>query len=115
MIAISDRRALERFDLHAPMRIEVDFDGGRKDVLNLTTQNISSAGAYIVTERPLPEGVEVRLELILSLELLKTLIGERRKAKIRVRGKVIRSDCQGMAIVFKNKYRIMAGNGVGTR
>ena len=105
-----ERRTLERFDLHAPTRIEVELAGGRRGIFSLTTKNISSAGTYIATDQPLPEGLPVILELLLSLEMLQRLVGERGRARVRVKGKVIRSDRDGMAIMFESKYKITATN-----
>lgn len=106
-----ERRRLERFDLQAPTKIEVQLDTGHKDVLSLMTRDISSMGAYVQTGRPLPEGVPVKLELLLSLELLRKFLGQKGRARIRVRGRVIRSDQEGMAIQFDTKYKILAASG----
>ena len=106
-----DRRRLERFDLQAPTKIEVLLEAGRKDVLSLLTRDISSMGAYVKTSQPLPEGMHVKLELLLSLEILKRMMGQKGDAKIKVRGQVLRSDREGMAIVFDTKYKILGIDG----
>jgi len=106
-----ERRRLERFDLQAPTRIVIRMDSGRRGVLSLMTRNVSSMGAFVNTAQPLPEGMPVKLELLLSAGLLKRLLGEGEKARIRVRGKVIRSDREGMAIEFDTRYKFVAANG----
>lgn len=109
---MEERRTLQRFDLQAPTRVEVELEGGKRDVLSLATRDISSAGAFIATNQPLTAGMHVRLEMLLSLDMLKRFVGEGGKAKVRVKGKVIRSDSNGMAILFDSKYKILGGNGV---
>jgi hypothetical protein len=109
---MEERRRLERFDLQAPTRIEVELDGGKKSILSLATKDISSDGAFIATDRPLPEGQTVKLELLLSLDILQKFVGEKGRAKIRVKGKVIRSVFNGMAILFDSKYKILTSSGV---
>lgn len=109
---MKERRRLERFDLHAPARIEVLGETGAKDVLSLTTKDISSAGAYVSTDTPLPEGAPVKLELLLSVEMITRILGANEKAKVRVKGKVIRVEDDGMAIQFDSKYKILMQNAV---
>lgn len=101
---------MQRFDLQASTRIEVQQRDGRQDVLSFVTRDISSMGAFIETAEPLPEGVPVRLELMLSLELLKRIVGREARAKVKVRGKVIRAEEDGMAIQFDRKFKIVAAN-----
>ncbi len=106
-----ERRRLERFDLQAPARIEIQVEPGRKDVVTLTTRDISSMGAFVRTAEPLEEGRSVKLELLLSMDLLRRFVGEKGKAKIRVRGTVVRADREGMAIAFDSRYKISATGG----
>jgi hypothetical protein len=106
-----ERRRLERFELQTPTRIEVQIEAGHKDFFSLITRDISSRGAYVNTAQPLPEGLLVKLELLLSPEMLRKMVGEMGKAKIRVRGRVIRSDSEGMAIEFESRYKILAFSG----
>ena len=112
-VSREERRRLERFDLEAPTKIEVQIGAGRRDVLSLMTRDISSRGAYVNTRQPLEEGVSVKLELLLSVEMLQRFVGARGKARVRVKGKVVRVDENGMAIQFDRKYVISAsGNGL---
>ena len=48
------------------------------------------------------------MELLISLDMLRTLAGEKKTAKIKVKGRVIRVDAEGIAIRFDNTYKIMA-------
>jgi hypothetical protein len=103
---MGERRRLERFDLAAPARVLVESDAGDKAHLSLTTKDVSSAGAYLYCPLPLAEGDRVKMELLISLEKLSRLDGEKGSAKIRVRGTIIRVDTDGVAIRFESKYKI---------
>ncbi|MBW1710130.1 MAG: PilZ domain-containing protein [Deltaproteobacteria bacterium] len=101
---MKEARNLERFDLELPAKIEIVGHEKEKEnkVLTLLTRNVCSGGAYFHTEQPLPEGTDVKLDLILAIEELKKLKGK--QAYIKVSGKVIRTEPNGMAICFNNDY-----------
>ena len=101
---------MQRFDLQASTRIEVQQEDGRRGVISFMTRDISSMGAFIETAQPLPEGAPVRLELMLPLDLLQRIVGKDARAKVKVRGKVIRAEEGGMAIQFDRRFKIIATN-----
>jgi hypothetical protein len=106
---MEERRKLERFSLSAPARVLIESEDSRKrEELNLMTKDVSSDGAFLCSSQPLPEGANVSLELLLSLETLRKFAGEGGKARIRLKGKVIRVDGNGAAIRFASKYKITA-------
>ena len=105
---MEERRKLERFDLQAPARILVELGAGKKTELDLTTKDVSSGGAFIYSDQPLPEGATVRIELFISLAMLQKLAGETGTAKVKVKGTVIRVTEDGAAIRFDSKYKITA-------
>jgi len=105
---MEERRKLERFELHAPARILVELGEGKREELDLTTKDVSSGGAFIYSDQPLPEGATVKIELLISLTMLQKLAGEKGRAKVKVKGKVIRVDEDGAAIRFNSKYKITA-------
>jgi len=101
-----ERRKFERFDLELPAGIELatsDQENEEK-ILNLMTKDICSGGAFFYTTHPLPEGTEVKIELVLDLDKLKKLTGER--AFISAKGTVLRAEAEGMAICFDKNYKI---------
>ncbi len=98
-----ERRKIERFSLELPGQISI-VDVGKEDVLNLLTRDICAGGAFFHTEEPLPVGTNVRIDLVLPLERLRKLQGK--KALIKVSGKVIRSEMQGMAICFNEDFQL---------
>lgn len=103
---MEERRKLERFELIAPARVHIESANNRKEKYDLTTRNISSAGAFLLSSQPVAEGTDVKMEFVLSLEMLQKFSGEKGRAKVRVRGKVIRSDPDGIAIRFDSSYKI---------
>jgi hypothetical protein len=101
-----EKRKLERFSLQAPTIIEAERQSGSNVVLNLITKDICSAGAFVVTPEPLEEGEFVRMEMFLSLETLRNILGSKGRVCVKVRGRVVRSDDLGMAIAFEGRRKI---------
>ena len=85
-------RRLERFTLNLPATIEIvsETEEHDQEVFNLLTTNICSGGAFFHTDRPLPEGTPVKIDLVLAIDELKKLDGK--QAFIKVKGEVIRAD-----------------------
>ena len=101
-----NQRKIERFDLELPATIELlDVDQERK-VYNLLTKNVCSGGAYFYTPQPLPEGTQVKIDLVLPLDKFKKLQDEHKQAYIKVTGKVLLSESEGMAICFDKDFQI---------
>ena len=105
---MEERRKLERFELNAPARVLLESGRCKNDEYNLTTRDVSSDGAFLYSSQPFPEGAKVKMDFMISLETLQRLAGEKGMAKIRVKGKVIRSDENGIAIRFESSYKITA-------
>ena len=98
------KRKMERFSLGLPAKISVVGEKDEQVPLEAITSDISAGGAFFHTERPLPVGTEMQVDLILPLGELKKLKGKR--ASIKVKGAVIRITKDGMAISFEDKYQI---------
>ena len=103
---MKERRKLERFDLHIPAKIELLIKKREKELIRLLTENVCAGGAYFHTTKPLPESTPVKIDLVLPLDKLKTLKDEWKHALIKVTGKVLRSEPEGMAICFDEDYQI---------
>ena len=100
---MKERRKLERFQLHVPAKIELTDASGHRETLQLETKDISADGAFFVSTNPISEGAAVKLEMILSVEKLKELIGVHNKVELKLQGHVIRSDSGGVAVMFDRK------------
>ncbi len=99
-----DERRLERFTLDLVASISVTSEEGAEKDFKFNTSDISSGGAFFNTDKPLPVGTELRLDMVLPLDKLKKLKGK--QAKIEVSGAVVRITQEGMAISFKKDYQI---------
>ena len=102
-----ERRVLERFDLKLPARVQARALEQDHQPQALLTSNVCSGGAFFQTSRPLPEGTEVRVDLTLNLSKLKALEDEYRQVEIKIKGKVVRSEPQGMSISFDNDFQMV--------
>ena len=107
---MKERRKLERFQLHVPTKIEFAGISGHQETLQLETKDISADGAFFISSKPIREGEHVMLEMVLSVEKLKDLIGLYSKVELKLQGHVIRSDSGGVAVLFDRKYHIRALN-----
>ena len=98
----SERRHLERFSVNAFAVVETVSPGPAK-VLELHTRDISSNGAFFPMEVPLPAGEKVKVTLFLSIsaQQLQLTFGG---AKIATEGQVVRTEPQGMAVMFAKHY-----------
>ena len=103
---MDEKRTLERFDLQVPAKIEVIKQDHEKGMLDLLTSNICSGGAFLHTTQPLPEGTQVKVDLILPFDKLKELKYDSQQVYIKVTGTVLRSETEGMAICFDEDYQI---------
>jgi hypothetical protein len=102
-----ERRRLERFTIELPAKIEAA--GAEQRLLNLFTKDISSGGAYFRTQKPLPVGTEVRVDLVLPLDKLKKFLSDREKVTVNVTGTVLRAEPRGMAVGFSEDYKFGSG------
>mgnify|MGYP006301037257 FL=1 len=108
-----ERRSVFRFKLQFPTRIEVlnGRGGSNREILNLKTRDISSKGAFIETQDPLPEGTHIKLDIFYSLP--KNQISAGANSLIQAEGKILRSQPDGMAVSFKGACRIVPLDQVG--
>jgi hypothetical protein len=104
---MKDKRRLERFDLKIPATIELLVSDREEGIVDLLTSNMSAGGAYFHTTKPLPEGTQVKIDLVLPLDRLKRLEDGCKQAYIKVTGRVLRSGSKGMAICFDEDYQLV--------
>lgn len=100
-----DKRTVERFTMQIPATVFVE-DGDLERVLTLETDNISSGGTFPSTDELVPEGAKVELELYLPLDKLRALLGPAERVRVTVRGTVVRTQRDGVAVEFDRGYRI---------
>ena len=107
---MKERRKLERYKLRVPTTVELPGVCGQRETLQLETKDISAEGAFLTTPQLISEGAHLKLEMILSVEKLRDLIGANKMIELRMEGTVIRKDPSGIAVLFDKKYQIKALN-----
>lgn len=100
-----ERRKMERFPLKLEASLSVEDGEGSPVIINLTTENISSAGAYLTSGAELPVGTDVDIDLVLPVARLKKMSGK--SSHVKITGAIIRSGKDGMAILFNKRYKIL--------
>ncbi len=108
---MEEKRRLERFDLRAPAKIVPIDIGLRRKELSLETRDICAGGAFFHTSQTLPEGTVVDVEVILPLDKLEIIKASSKKIRLKVSGKVVRSEASGIAVCFDEDYQICQLNG----
>jgi len=108
---MGERRELERYNLDTPAKVIVNRGKGDKEVLSLHTRDLSSKGAFIVTDEPVEEGAKLTLEFMLPMDKLMSLIDMQSRVRLEVKGMVVRSNGNGMAVSFNKNYKIEMLNG----
>ncbi|MEA2109217.1 MAG: PilZ domain-containing protein, partial [Pseudomonadota bacterium] len=95
---MADRRHLQRFDLDIPVLLTAVPNGCECSDKLLVTRDISAAGAFFDTTRPLAQGCELSFELQLP--------GRNRPGgRVQLKGTVVRCTPAGMAVSFDDDYR----------
>lgn len=86
-------------------------EGRGEKIPNLMTSDICLGGAFFHITQPLPEGSQVKIDLILPLDNPKKYKDGWQQAHIKVTGTVLRSESTGMAICFNENYQIRPWSG----
>jgi hypothetical protein len=98
-----ERRALERFSLEIPARVQV-FSTKTKQPFDLLSSNISAGGVFFPTFVRVKPGTRVRITFRIPSKIIQRLTGT--QSVIRVEGVIVRSDPRGTAISFDRNYQI---------
>ena len=100
------KRKLERFGLKAPAQI-IPIDSNReKSTFDLVTSNICAGGAFFYTSYSIPEGTQVDVAVVLPLDKLEILKDSSKQVHLKISGKVVRTEADGIAVRFDKNYRI---------
>lgn len=102
-VPVTERRQQQRFPLILPARLTTSRDR-RPLVRDLRTRDVSSAGVFLETRDAFCVGSKVRVELFLSVNNVLEIIRTDDGARIAVRGRVIRSTHDGIAVQFSNGF-----------
>ncbi len=99
-----ERRQAERYPL-STMAILETYLKDQVEKLELPTRDVSSSGAFFLTSRILPTGVNVKITMYLCIEALKAM-GKESEVKVDVDRTVQRADEDGIAVKFNRGHRI---------
>lgn len=100
-----ERRKEERFFLTTSALLSVIDESGAREGYAVMTQNISSGGAFLSTDKPITTGASVKIDIVFPLKGGND--GKESKTRIDVTGIVVRTEKDGIAILFSNKYKII--------
>ena len=105
VVVMREKRDLERYNLTIPARLEVSVNNNKREVIELQALNVCSGGAFLQTTHSISEGAQVKLDFVLPFEKIKELIGT--YGCVKVSGRVVRSEPNGIAVSFDKKYEIL--------
>jgi hypothetical protein len=94
-----EKREVQRFEMH--LHAVVQKVDQADQPFDLHTRDISSDGAYICMDHPLPVNTPVELTFFLPIK-------KQIRSKILTNGRVVRSEQEGMAVRFGSSYQIHA-------
>jgi hypothetical protein len=107
-LSMKERRKYQRFQLALPAKMKT-ITAGKKEVIDLETDDISACGAFLQTTEEFSEGTRCQLEMTVPSDRIKELTGA--QSLIKVEGTVVRSTPAGVAICFNGKCQILAREG----
>ncbi len=100
-----EKRKSARFNLNLTASVTVVEETGlRETPHDFHTRDISTTGGYFQNENALPLSSLVEIDLVLPLDQLKDLPGNR--ARVRLSGQVVRVQGNGMGVSFDEEYEI---------
>jgi hypothetical protein len=102
---MDEKRKHERFSLVIPTRLVLSHDSHDAEVIEINTCNICAGGAYFKSNQTIQEGTRVSLDFVLPIEKLAQVLGV--NSFVKIEGKVVRVDIEGMAVSFDTNYKIM--------
>jgi hypothetical protein len=96
-----EQRRNKRYRLIAPVKFSWTDANGYSGRGEGSTRDISSASVYVLTSSILPEGSDVRMEVILP-----PLESRKPRVRLRTQGFVVRTEPNGFAAVAEMNFRI---------
>ena len=103
---MADKRKFERFEFNITARIEILTQEREVEILDLETNSLSAGGIFFKDGGTLPKGSQVKTEIVLHFEELKTPANPEGTLVIAATGHVLRSGPEGVAICFNENFDI---------
>lgn len=107
-----EQRCVHRFNLSLPATFYSHKGSKGSPLMESTTRNISSAGAFFVTGQMFERGTELKISL--KLPNLWPMESNRYGATVTLTGTVVRNETEGIAIAFKNNFRFSSPSPAAT-
>ena len=100
---MQDKRAQKRFDLRLVSRLRFLQDKGGSALQEVVTRNLSSRGAFFVSDETLPLGSKLKMEFVLPVSRLSRKFND---SQLTCSGTVIRHEADGFAVCFDKSCAI---------
>ena len=105
--AAAERRRLERFSLDVPAVISTRGPHiGRHHRFTAHTRDVSANGAFIYLDQAPGVGTRVRVEMEFTIDSLPELLNVPEHVHIKVNGRVIRRNSEGVGVQFDDQLKI---------
>jgi len=102
---MQNKRKLERFTLKLPSQIKISEGGADENLLELTTENVSSGGAFYPDAVPFAAGTRVTVRMALPLKRFQSIKDLPKSALVTLDGKILRTSEIGTAVRFDKHYK----------
>ena len=102
-----ERRSNTRYELQVTSKISYVSDGSSigQDVVS---KDVSSTGAFFMTETPPPAGTNIRIEIVLPISRIKPNCPS--DSRMHCEGKIVRREIDGIAVQFTTPCEIIPQN-----
>ena len=109
---MQEKRNFTRFDRNVSIKLQIIESSAEYEVAPhyLLTKNICAGGIFIDTEKPMPKGTDVILEIALPSNNSINETDLKNHCFVKVRGTVVRTETTGIALCFKKDFQIEFGN-----
>ncbi len=97
-----EKRVVSRYNLQVPAHVETMLDNGNVHSYEWTTRDISSSGAFILTNgQSLENGTDLKVNLYLN-----SFSGS--GSWVTMNGQVVRTENKGIGVCFDGKYQFIS-------
>jgi hypothetical protein len=100
--AVTEKRRFARYEINVPVRVRLLTE--EDEIIYAGTSNLSAEGVLLHSERPIPEGSLVKMDIFLDFEELVSAADPEGIMILTTTGRVTRSGQHGTAIRFNGDY-----------
>ncbi len=97
-----EQRVVTRYNLQVPAHVETKLSDGNVQAYELTTRDVSSSGAFLLTNgQSLENGTDLKVNLYLN-----SFSGS--GSWVTMNGRVVRVENEGIGVCFDGKYQFIS-------